>query len=106
HARGILAAHSSVYLMLRRHPGSTLFPYTTLFRSLRGLRRIRWDFVPRARPVDLDVHSFAVHRPAPRQLHGAQVISAQIESDAISTIEHTSAIQSRKHLVSATRLVG
>src|SRR3712207_7833418 len=26
------------FLMIRRPPRSTLFPYTTLFRSLRGLR--------------------------------------------------------------------
>src|SRR3712207_7628568 len=28
------------FLMIRRPPRSTLFPYTTLFRSLVGLRRI------------------------------------------------------------------
>src|SRR5690242_21526310 len=27
------------FLMIRRPPRSTLFPYTTLFRSVRGLRR-------------------------------------------------------------------
>src|SRR5256885_13242619 len=29
------------FLMIRRPPRSTLFPYTTLFRSRRGLRRRR-----------------------------------------------------------------
>src|SRR2546430_6606886 len=28
------------FLMIRRPPRSTLFPYTTLFRSLRGLRGV------------------------------------------------------------------
>src|SRR5688572_32512160 len=38
--------------MIRRPPRSTLFPYTTLFRSVRAVRR-RWRgaaAVPRARP--------------------------------------------------------
>src|SRR5256885_10536685 len=30
--------------MIRRPPRSTLFPYTTLFRSLRNLRRARRDW--------------------------------------------------------------
>src|SRR2546426_6284757 len=29
--------------MIRRPPRSTLFPYTTLFRSLRGGEHDRWD---------------------------------------------------------------
>src|SRR2546426_2260770 len=29
--------------MIRRPPRSTLFPYTTLFRSVRRAGRIRWD---------------------------------------------------------------
>src|SRR5438874_11329038 len=33
------------FLMLRRPPRSTLFPYTTLFRSRRGLARRRRDLV-------------------------------------------------------------
>src|SRR2546422_7281653 len=33
------------FLMIRRPPRSTLFPYTTLFRSLRALR------LPHVRPV-------------------------------------------------------
>src|SRR5689334_25246335 len=37
------------FLMIRRPPRSTLFPYTTLFRSLRGVRGSRVDG-HRARP--------------------------------------------------------
>src|SRR5438067_7101431 len=29
------------FLLLRRPPRSTLFPYTTLFRSIQGVRRVR-----------------------------------------------------------------
>src|SRR6266849_9769506 len=35
------------FLMIRRPPRSTLFPYTTLFRSRRGIRAARY---PRAAP--------------------------------------------------------
>src|SRR3712207_7003407 len=43
------------FLMIRRPPRSTLFPYTTLFRSERGLRAARHDLTsaephPEARP--------------------------------------------------------
>src|SRR5437870_7164638 len=59
------------FLMLRRPPSSTLFPYTTLFRSSR--RRYR-------RPRDL---------PRPRS-----GLSRSPRSE-----EHTSELQSRGHLV-------
>src|SRR5204862_4523266 len=35
--------------MIRRPPRSTLFPYTTLFRSTRGSRRTNWRSGCRAR---------------------------------------------------------
>src|SRR5437764_15401584 len=49
-----------IYVMLRPQPCSTLFPYTTLFRSVEGIRlgpgrgpRRRGDGVPRlGRPGD------------------------------------------------------
>src|SRR3712207_7080354 len=31
------------FLMIRRPPRSTLFPYTTLFRSLGLIDKVRWD---------------------------------------------------------------
>src|SRR6266540_6579783 len=37
------------FLMIRRPPRSTLFPYTTLFRSLAPVRRVRARRVPRGR---------------------------------------------------------
>src|SRR5687767_15474912 len=41
-----------VFLMIRRPPRSTLFPYTTLFRSSRRGRGGEWDR-RRARPLRL-----------------------------------------------------
>src|SRR3712207_6878155 len=66
--------------MIRRPPRSTLFPYTTLFRSLS----VRL-------PVDVDrhVHAPPVGRPRPVR---AGVGVARSE-------EHTSELQSRQYLV-------
>jgi len=55
--------------MIRRPPRSTLFPYTTLFRSdyLRGRRRFKSDLIPAAILVARD---FAVERDAIQALDG------------------------------------
>src|SRR5438445_9996216 len=66
------------FLMIRRPPRSTLFPYTTLFRS--GCRR-------RARPA------LSRRRP-PCPVRGAVRASAGTRSE-----EHTSELQSRQYLV-------
>src|SRR5690554_8206716 len=63
------------FLMIRRPPRSTLFPYTTLFRS--GTR------------VDA-----ALRRAAPVGLRAADARRHQERSE-----EHTSELQSRPHLV-------
>src|SRR5215813_14717313 len=43
---------SFFFLMIRRPPRSTLFPYTTLFRSLRRASRGRWPAEPPAAPPE------------------------------------------------------
>src|SRR5215217_9005109 len=70
------------FLMIRRPPRSTLFPYTTLFRSAPSPRRRRsW---PESLP----------HRgPRPRS-RGRSRRSAGARSE-----EHTSELQSRQYLV-------
>src|SRR5689334_24633355 len=62
------------FLMIRRPPRSTLFPYTTLFRSLR--QRCRRD----------------LHRHDPRYARRAGGAADRSE-------EHTSELQSQFHLV-------
>src|SRR3712207_7446547 len=63
------------FLMIRRPPRSTLFPYTTLFRSLaRGGARARGD--------------------RPHQARDAAVGALLVRSE-----EHTSELQSRQYLV-------
>src|SRR5438552_8895299 len=66
--------------MIRRPPRSTLFPYTTLFRSPRHLRR-RGDLPWRLRPLE--------HR-----LAGLPAGRCSRRSE-----EHTSELQSPDHLV-------
>src|SRR2546421_5858440 len=76
------------FLMIRRPPRSTLFPYTTLFRSASPRRRC-WATAPRARraaPAGMQdycrrARPFPAHPPTPR------------------SEEHTSELQSRSDLV-------
>src|SRR3712207_8766962 len=88
--------------MIRRPPRSTLFPYTTLFRSRSArLRRVRAS--PVLRPAERDAdHEAAVaeldharehRRPDPRG-HAALGPKAHLRSE-----EHTSELQSRQYLV-------
>src|SRR2546429_9771912 len=63
------------FLMIRRPPRSTLFPYTTLFRSVPACDGVEW--------------SWLLERPDARRFS---------PGDARSE-EHTSELQSRLHLV-------
>src|SRR5690349_23879566 len=73
--------------MIRRPPRSTLFPYTTLFRSLR--RALRRGGRPRP------------HRRSPRALDALAAEAARVHVAALAhrSEEHTSELQSRRDLV-------
>src|SRR5258708_14251730 len=76
---------SFFFLMIRRPPRSTLFPYTTLFRSVPA--GTPWTIFP-------NVQRFPTSELAVRRaLHHA------ISKDAIRSEEHTSELQSPDHLV-------
>src|SRR2546422_6430419 len=89
--------------MIRRPPRSTLFPYTTLFRSQniylgRERRRGRWGrdwhvrlFQRSRRFVETRVHEHLERVPDTGELSGC-IGNARSE-------EHTSELQSRLHLV-------
>src|SRR3712207_7152140 len=84
--------------MIRRPPRSTLFPYTTLFRS-RLLRRLILTWlvgcgVTAAAP--LPVVAFAFGSVLPAALAALVVIGA---AAAARSEEHTSELQSRQYLV-------
>src|SRR5260221_1166258 len=68
------------FLMIRRPPRSTLFPYTTLFRSLSAPGRRRW--------------------PGPARTSGVDTLRSGVP-DVIETRseEHTSELQSHSDLV-------
>src|SRR5687768_18338935 len=69
--------------MIRRPPTSTLFPYTTLFRSLRA---------------DLAGKFTEMAAGAPESCRGI-VTDAAKDLEALRSEEHTSELQSRLHLV-------
>src|SRR5690348_17409713 len=77
--------HFFFFLMIRRPPRSTLFPYTTLFRSLRRSRASR---VTRRRDLENATDSSS-----------AEGRSSKWPSRQSRSEEHTSELQSPVHLV-------
>src|SRR3712207_7088623 len=76
--------------MIRRPPRSTLFPYTTLFRSGRVREVLRLQRQPVALPVDPATGAYE---------RGVEEV-ARVELDArLRSEEHTSELQSRQYLV-------
>src|SRR3712207_6896512 len=78
------------FLMIRRPPRSTLFPYTTLFRSVGGA------------PFFRAAHAYerpqmtAVYRT---NLDLSELLPPMIYSIVLRSEEHTSELQSRQYLV-------
>src|SRR2546428_4208602 len=81
--------------MIRRPPRSTLFPYTTLFRSIRVARRN----IPMA-IIDSQVHVYEANTPK-RPWHSVPNWPDHVTGDEIGprSEEHTSELQSRSDLV-------
>src|SRR3712207_8439904 len=80
------------FLMIRRPPRSTLFPYTTLFRSLHAL-------AVGGRPL---VHVARDRGRADERDGGdARVVEDRVDRHlvAVRSEEHTSELQSRQYLV-------
>src|SRR3712207_7669431 len=73
--------------MIRRPPRSTLFPYTTLFRSADPQGNVYWS----------DVHGGGVYRRAP---DGTVTVAVPKRRGVGGRLEeHTSELQSRQYLV-------
>src|SRR3712207_7938586 len=89
--------------MIRRPPRSTLFPYTTLFRSAGAAFRIACQLVDQGL-ITLDE---ALQRVTGHQL--AQLMFPQFDPGAsrrrLRSEEHTSELQSRQYLVCRLLLV-
>src|SRR3712207_7842716 len=86
--------------MIRRPPRSTLFPYTTLFRSLPLAARHGQD--PGAEDLG---HVGAVaqgerdHAGGDRAEREAKLGQTQVDQEDLRSEEHTSELQSRQYLV-------
>src|SRR3712207_7047362 len=82
--------HMSVFffLMIRRPPRSTLFPYTTLFRSDRRAVGDHHQYPPLLGPADQPV-------VRPEQSLAVDILLEQ----PLRSEEHTSELQSRQYLV-------
>src|SRR3712207_7132958 len=88
--------------MIRRPPRSTLFPYTTLFRSREKLRAATGVLLPGVRlrqaVPDLEPDAFAV------QVNGRFAWRERVPAEGVFVPvheigEHTSELQSRQYLV-------
>src|SRR3989442_4521275 len=84
--------------MIRRHPRSTLFPYTTLFRSLAVLHLA-------CRCLKYSGPRLAISFPrVPAKLASGRAVAADFDHDGYPGLvltrseEHTSELQSRPHL--------
>src|SRR3712207_8990396 len=82
------------FLMIRRPPRSTLFPYTTLFRSLQ---HSPYDF-PDLLLRQLELPPLVQVANAPEDLDERRRLSKVRDALARSE-EHTSELQSRQYLV-------
>src|SRR3712207_7331385 len=82
------------FLMIRRPPRSTLFPYTTLFRSLAVESAGGGDLTElRTQLVSLRL------REAPPGIAEAEEAALTLERTIGRSEEHTSELQSRQYLV-------
>src|SRR5687768_18011213 len=97
--------------MLRRPPTSTLFPYTTLFRSHYRAREAARESPARTGDVRLrgegssheegPTRPFRLHREAPSTVKRPSSACCDLSEDTLieRSEEHTSELQSRLHLV-------
>src|SRR5437870_8100436 len=89
--RAGLCDPACILLLIRRHPRSTLFPYTTLFRSSSPFHSQDAPEIARHVEREADAPAF---RTQPR-----------LEPEHARSEEHTSELQSRGHLVCRLLLV-
>src|SRR3712207_7431804 len=86
--------------MIRRPPRSTLFPYTTLFRSL-----VQHDLADE--PVEVGGDELGAQRRLvdllerrdPQRRHPQALRAGEVLPDRARSEEHTSELQSRQYLV-------
>src|SRR3712207_8061066 len=85
--------------MIRRPPRSTLFPYTTLFRSTLGRGELRLKLVVALRDFRLRLQVLELLLELLTNIFDAQQIFPRILQPELRSEEHTSELQSRQYLV-------
>src|SRR2546422_7578740 len=84
--------------MIRRPPRSTLFPYTTLFRSQLGAVFVEDESeIPEGEICVLSAHGVAPAVKENAEARGLRIVDATCP--LVRSEEHTSELQSRLHLV-------
>src|SRR5258705_3212118 len=97
---GISFAHLFFFLMIRRPPRSTLFPYTTLFRSLSWRLFMPQIAVSHSLPLPRGCHvASGRHFFLPSSDRFVASPTAGIATRSGRSEEHTSELQSLRHLV-------
>src|SRR2546422_4162465 len=81
--------------MIRRPPRSTLFPYTTLFRSMAFLNADMQDLAPSVKVDQGSSFRWSLSGSRKEILHIEHDIGYELKRSE----EHTSELQSRLHLV-------
>ena len=87
------------FLMIRRPPRSTLFPYTTLFRSLdfligQPLPHVHFTFRQRNRAIESFIQKGIDSGKSRKEAMDEAAREFNIEEDAVRSEEHTSELQS------------
>src|SRR2546422_2069348 len=85
--------------MIRRPPRSTLFPYTTLFRSLVGYARDGAAFPPSLTVREVLMYYARLHADGTGEPAAQRLVREAFDASGLRSEEHTSELQSRLHLV-------
>src|SRR3712207_7115766 len=85
--------------MIRRPPRSTLFPYTTLFRSTAATRPIHGPAPLRGATVGTRTASASSRMAERLRMDGISRTADHAEAAPRRSEEHTSELQSRQYLV-------
>src|SRR3712207_8023228 len=80
-----------IFLMIRRPPRSTLFPYTTLFRSAQHLL-----YLPQVEPATQGMRREGMPQRVRRDIRDLRLLRVRLQD---RSEEHTSELQSRQYLV-------
>src|SRR2546430_8659432 len=85
--------------MIRRPPRSTLFPYTTLFRSPRRLERRLQNLSPESAAARISLHELLERVPGSLRFRSRAPDFPALQENFRRSEEHTSELQSQSNLV-------